>query len=492
MRALALLAACGILTGTATAGTMRPARIHAVCNRSYCGISSVAVSPSGNRLWATWYASPTGDEDSNNYVILATSEDRGERWREVLVYDPDLAGPKRVFDPEVWTGPDGKLRWFFTERVSPLRATAPKGRNGCGADPAKDRLLMITLDAEKPPAAPYAEPVEIARGVMMCKPIVLRDGTWLLPVAHWQEAPSAMAWASTDGGKTFRERGGVTLPKAERLFDEHNFLELADGTVRAYIRTRHGPHAAWQAESKDGGFTWSAPAPCAFTHTSSRLFVRRLASGAVLMVKNGALDRDNGRQTMTAYLSYDDGRTWQGGLVLFPGGPCAYPDGDQGPDGTIYLTWDGARGTYGDVHFARFCENDVRLRRTFFERKKNLADARLDGLIMKKFQGIAQPFDGMLAVETAATRLVETPCFNVTGHQLAVTCDCAALRAELLDGGFQPIPGFTADACVPVSGKGTFRLAWKDRPDVSQALGRDVTVRFLLEKGKLSSFAFED
>lgn len=475
------------------AGIRAPTQDYNMANRSYCGISSVAVSQSGKRLWATWYASPTGDEDSNNYAILATSGDRGEHWREVLVYDPDELGPRRAFDPEVWVSPDGKLRWIFTDRVAPIKATAKKGENGCLCDSSQDRLLMVTLDAESLPAAPYPTPVQIGRGIMMCKPIVLRNGNWLLPIAHWNEEPSACALESADGGKTFRELGGVTLPEKERLFDEHNFLELRDGTVRAYIRTRHGPHACWQADSKDGGRTWGDPKPCTFAHCTSRVFVRRLASGAVLMVKNGPLDKDIGRRQMTAYVSYDDAETWQGGLVLSEGDdPCAYPDGDQGPDGTIYLTWDGWRGTYGDVHFARFCENDVRIRRLFFEQKKNLADSKLNGLIMKKYHGVAQEFDGTVDESTRAVRIVETPVFRVSGRTMTVDADCEDLRVELLDGLFRPIPGFTFADCSPIAGAGVKAVSWKDRSDVSRALGRDVTVRFRLTKGSLKSFRFED
>ena len=488
------LLACVALTvvSFAEAAIFAPTDDYNMANRSYCGISSVAVSPSGGRLWATWYASPTGGEDSNNYAILATSDDRGEHWREVLICDPDGLGPRRVFDPEVWVSPDGKLRWTFTDRVAPLRAVAKDGYSGCSADPRNDRLMMVTLDSEKLPAAPFPETVQIGRGVMMCKPIVLRNGNWLLPVAHWKEAPSACALESSDGGKTFHELGGVTLPEKERLFEEHNFLELRDGTIRTYIRALHGPHACWQADSKDGGHTWSEPKPCDFTHCTSRVFVRRLSSGAVLMVKNGPLDKDVGRRQMTAFVSYDDAKTWQGGLVLSVGDEhCAYPDGDQGPDGTIYLTWDGQRKTYGDVHFARFCENDVRNCRLFPEQNKP-ADSKLNGFIMKKRLGVAKPFDGKVDIETAATRIEETPVYNVTRRHLFVKADCESLKVELLDGLLRPIPGFTAAESVPVSGKGEKEVSWKGNRDLSPVLGRDVTLRFTLTKGRLESFAFRN
>jgi hypothetical protein len=87
---------------------------HAVTNRAFQGIPSMAVAP-GGRLWANWYAGKTPGEDHNNYVVLSTSGDNGATWREVLVVDPDGEGPLRTFDPELWMGPDGKLRMFWAQ-----------------------------------------------------------------------------------------------------------------------------------------------------------------------------------------------------------------------------------------------------------------------------------------------------------------------------------------------------------------------------------------
>ena len=95
---------------------------YAVGSRHHEGIPSIAVSPVNGRLWATWYASNTGCEDANNYVVLSTSADGGETWREVAVYDPDPGGPVRAFDPELWIAPDGLLRWTWTERTCPQDA----------------------------------------------------------------------------------------------------------------------------------------------------------------------------------------------------------------------------------------------------------------------------------------------------------------------------------------------------------------------------------
>ncbi len=51
-------------------------------------------------------------------------------------------------------------------------------------------------------------------------------------------------------------------------------------------------------------------------HPTSRFFVRRLKSGALLLVKHGPLDKRVKREQLTAFVSDDDGKTWQGGLLL--------------------------------------------------------------------------------------------------------------------------------------------------------------------------------
>ncbi len=348
--------------------TTTPDDWHSPARRTHDGIPSLAVSKANGRMWCTWYASPTGAEDSNNYLVLATSADGGATWHEAVLYEPDFQGPVRAFDPELWIAPDGRLRWTWTERVVPLASeTKDKPYSGCAANPASDRLMMVTLDAEsEPDPAALSAPGnlrQIARGVMMCKPLVARDGTWLFPVAHWFEAPSASVYASADGGRTFVERGGVTFPEEKRCFDEHNLVELEDGTLRAYIRTKKGPDGLWEAESPDGGFTWGEPRPSVQPHTSSRAFVRRLAAGNLLMVKNGRPgDRPEGeRRDMTAYLSEDDGRTWPFALLLDGGRPgVSYPDGQQLADGRIAVVYDFDRMGSRQILFAVFREEDVK------------------------------------------------------------------------------------------------------------------------------------
>ena len=345
-----LVLACGTALG---GGRPRiPARVfppdgeHSVPSRAFVGIPSLAISPRSGRMWATWYAGRTPREDQNNYCVLTTSADGGTTWKEVLVADPDGTGPRRAFDPEVWVLPDGTLRWTWTDRIGTSES-----------DPGQDQLWMLTLDSEREPSGNSLQPVYVGRGVMMCKPTVLSTGEWAFPLAHWKAQISSCLYISKDCGASFFLRGGVSLPQEDRLYDEHKVIERRNGDLWCVSRTKSG---LCESVSHDWGFTWSNPmAMRGVKHTSSRCFITRLHSGNLLFVKHGPLAADVGRCKLTAYVSTDDGMTWQGGLLLDERMNVPYPDGQQTPDGTIVIAYDFDRTGAREVLFCKFREEDV-------------------------------------------------------------------------------------------------------------------------------------
>lgn len=324
-----------------------PDAYHTMEARHHQGIPSIAASASG-RLWATWYCSRTQNEDEYNYLVLATCAKEGESWEEVYFCDPDKDGPRRVFDPEIFISPDGKLRWTWTDRVGTVSSLT-----------YGDQLWMATLDPES--GAVVEEPRVIARGVMMNKPSFTDDGLWLMPVAHWWENPSACLYVSSDGGDTFEYRGGVSIPYGKRMFDEHTILEKKDGSLKSYIRVQNYPdNCLWEAESYDGGFTWTVPIPCRAANLCSRTMVTALSNGDWLMVKHGPYSRIlPSRSHLIALVSHDEGRTWWGGLELDKRVSCSYPDGVQLPDGSVIVVSDYSRQEEMEISYVRFRPEDV-------------------------------------------------------------------------------------------------------------------------------------
>ena len=324
-----------------------PLPLHSVTNRAFQGIPSMAVAP-GGRLWVNWYAGRTPGEDHNNYVVLSTSGDNGQTWKEALVVDPDGEGVLRAYDPEVWIDPSGRLWQIWAQAVS--------------HDKQAHTWAMVAddADAEQPR---WSAPRVVAPGVMMCKPITLRDGTLGFPVSDWEgrrlktpEAATAGFWVSTDQGATFTRRGAALVPVEHRTFDEHMFVERKDGSLWMLARTAYG---IGESVSTDDGQTWSEAAPSKIMHPPARFFITRLASGNLLLVKHGPIDKKTGRSHLTAFVSRDDGKTWEGGLMLDERGGVSYPDGQQSADGTVYITYDYDRTGARHILFATFREEDA-------------------------------------------------------------------------------------------------------------------------------------
>lgn len=316
---------------------------HAVTNRAFTGIPSLAIAPKG-RMWATWYAGVTPGEDQNNYVVLSTSGDGGATWNEVLVVDPDGGGPVRSFDPELWLAPDGRLFYSWAQ-MDKSRADAQLG--------------VWCIDTAEPDVAlpSWSKPRRIGDGVMMCKPLVLSSGEWVFPLSTWREHDrSAQMIVTSDAAKSWSLRGACNVPVADRQFDEHMFVERKDGSLWLLVRTKYG---IGESVSTDRGRTWPDLAPSAIMHTSSRFFISRLASGNLLLVKHGPIAERTARSHLTAYVSGDEGRTWGGGLLLDERNGVSYPDGQQTPDGLIRIIYDYSRTGDRNVLIASFREEDV-------------------------------------------------------------------------------------------------------------------------------------
>jgi hypothetical protein len=62
---------------------------------------------------------------------------------------------------------------------------------------------------------------------------------------------------------------------------------------------------------------------------------------------------------LTAYLSEDEGETWQGGLVLDERQGVSYPDLTEGKDGLIYCIYDYSRREEKEILMAVFREGDI-------------------------------------------------------------------------------------------------------------------------------------
>ncbi len=327
----------------------------------------------GGHIWAAWIS---GGDSELGYLVAASSDDDGQTWsRPRLVIDPGDAPsglPRRALVGNFWTDPRGRLWLFFDQSMGFF-----DGRAGAW-----------TITCENPDAGQpnWSPPQRLWHGATLNKPLVLNSGEWLMPISLWSRGmihastekhrktfdraavPSdfrdrfreldamrmAHLFASSDGGRTWKRRGGVRFPRFN--FDEHMVVELRDGRLWMLARTLDG---IFETCSDDRGRTWTPPRR-RFPHINARFFLRRLESGRLLLVKHGRIDQRTPRRShLTAMLSEDDGKNWEGGLVLDERVGVSYPDGFQAPDGTIFILYDRNRYTDAEILLARFREEDV-------------------------------------------------------------------------------------------------------------------------------------
>ncbi len=387
-------------------------------------IIGIDRTPKG-RLWAAW----VGNGDSpNGFFMLASSDDQGRTWSKPRLVidptDPPNLPQRRALVGNLWTDPLGRLWLFFDQSMGYF-----DGRAGD---------WYIRCDNPDDATPTWSAPVRFADGCTLNKPTVLANGDWLLPVALWTRdriGPASLkeahkdldairmanVFASTDQGKTWKRRGGVAFPETD--FDEHMIVERRDGSLWMLARTKHGIS---ESVSYDKGASWTVPKRSKIQNVSARFFIRRLASGNLLLVKNGPIDvRLPRRSSMTAFLSTDDGYSWGSGLLLDDRAEVSYPDGFQAPDGTIHILYDWNRHTDAEILLTKFTEADIAAQTKVVRTLVNKAHSpNLHASIKPDPKWIAQ------AAEDAKQDYQSIPYDGVTPNKMV----CDTTLRELPDG----------------------------------------------------------
>lgn len=327
-------------------------------NRMWQGIPGIERTKKG-RIYATWYSGGE-TEEAGNVLIVEKSDDDGKTWTDgfMLVQhdDPEV----RCFDETLWLDPKDRL-WIFWAQ-SRGKYDGRCGVWGAYTENADDGTPVFT------------EPVRLGNGIMMNKPTVAKDGTWYFAMNLWPrylhdytEDHSDLDWerlanvyVSLDEGKTFEYRGGTD--GENRGFDEHMIVELNDGRLWMLTRTSYG---VGQAFSEDQGKTWTPIERSGHTGPNSRIHIRRLKSGRILLINHVNPTYQTSpkgwhtRNNLMAMLSEDDGRTWRGGLMLDTRDTVSYPDGTEDDEGYIRIIYDRQRFADREILMAVFTEEDI-------------------------------------------------------------------------------------------------------------------------------------
>lgn len=332
----------------------------------YWALSEGTEMTPGGRIWNCIGA---GEDGNETYFIINWSDDGGRTWTDTkfVIDGHDKSHPfgRRTIVGNMWTDPHGKLWIFFDQGMTYWDG---RGGNWCS--------VCENPDDENPV---WSEPRYIGFGCTNQKPVVMSTGEWVLPVSLWDEYSftvqvpkgykthplknaypelhdkwGAYAFVSTDEGRTWEKRGPVKMPAYR--WDEQSYVELSDGRWWLTARTGKG---IYESFSSDKGLTWSEP-EFYLPHCNSRHFMKKLQSGAILMVRHGGLyENTSNRRELRAFLSYDDGRSWKGNLLVDERINVSYPTGFQDKDGNIYISYDYERVRCGELYMAKFTEDDI-------------------------------------------------------------------------------------------------------------------------------------
>lgn len=316
-------------------------------NRNWQGIPTIERTPNGT-LWAAWYSGGKG-EGPENYVIVVRSKDNGKTWTPpIFVIDPP--DEIRAFDPCLWRDNRDRL-WLFWN----MSRNWFDGKSGVWC------IRTENPDAENPF---WSKPKRIVDGVIINKPTILSTGEYLLCAAIWNREPFVKemdklrfsnVYISTDEGENWNLLGSADIP--QRTFDEHMIVELKDGRLWMLVRTSYG---IGESFSFDRGKTWTKGKPSSILGPDSRFHIRRHKSGNLLLVNHYSF-KDKIRSYLTAFLSENEGKTWDYKLLLDEREKVSYPDATEGEDGTIFIIYDHDRYGKKEILMAIINENDIKM-----------------------------------------------------------------------------------------------------------------------------------
>ncbi|UKY48788.1 sialidase family protein [Streptomyces inhibens] len=299
------------------------------------------------------------DLPGNVDVMVRRSTDKGRTW----------SAPRAAvdYDGGVGAGDPSLLVDRKTGRVFLFHAYAPKGVGfgNAGAGNAHDSTTVLHTDYS------YSDD----RGLSWHHRRLthdLKDPSWrgifassgsgsqlaggrLLQQYAFRKADGSM-WAasaySDDHGATWH-MGTPVGP----LMDENKTVELADGRVMLNSRTSSTTKRL-VAHSRDGGLSYSAPAPDdELIDPANNASILRYDPAAPahqprshwLLFSNTA--STGARENLTVRASYDDGESWPISRAVAPGA-AAYSTLTRLTDGTFGLLYES--GPYQKITFARF------------------------------------------------------------------------------------------------------------------------------------------
>lgn len=369
-----------VTLGEGTTETYNPS------DRRWCGVSSVIVA--GKNIFAAWQTGGDKEPSPYNYITVAASTDGGKSWIEpFMIIDP----PEEVMItvPMFYYNDLGQLFLLFFHRNVGVHAIPLHNMDGDLSEAYYDKPFFIGV-----------------KNSSFTKPTIFSDGSiGFVSGSGDASTNNAAFYRSTDHGNSFSRvsvlNSSVTSLDAKR-YAESTVVELSDGRYWALRRLENAANGGMeQYFSSDKGATWTkgeADLPKPLFTPGSRFDLKRLKSGALILITNAEGMGSTNRRKMTAYLSTDDGKTW-GYSLLLDNYITSYPDFYQTDDGTIYILFDKNRYGEGGIRLCVLTEEDIKAGEFCSENAKQL-------IVITK---IRKEYTDIVSVNGAFDRKISVP-----------------------------------------------------------------------------------
>jgi predicted neuraminidase len=280
--------------------------------------ASTLVEAAPGRLLAAWFG---GKAEGANDVRIWQSTFDGKTWSPPVVAAEEPGFP--TWNPVLFQSSKKTLFLFYKAGRSPMQWSGfVKRSSDAGKTWSKAEILPAGL-----------------LGPIKNKPIEYK-GAILAPTS----VESHRAWCSwiersTDDGKTWTRHGPIAVPGKPYGNIQPTLFVTSKGTILALCRTR-GMGLIAQAESADGGLTWSEARLTALPNPGSGIDGVRAADRTFFLAYNHT---KLGRSPLNLARSTDDGKTWQTVATVeeAPLAEFSYPALIQTSDGKLQLayTW---------------------------------------------------------------------------------------------------------------------------------------------------------
>lgn len=304
-----------------------------------CHASTIVELANGD-LMAAWFG---GTREGTPDVAIWFSRRSAGGWSQPMevVREPNIA----TYNPVLFHSADGVL-WLYY-KFGPRASEWSAGRRF-----SKDEGRTWSA-VEHLPAGLY--------GPIRTKPLVLKNGV----IVSGTSVESYESWAcwierSTGNGRTWRRYGPIAAPQQIEKPDskrkqgepygiiQPSIVDLGGDHLRLYARSTRTIARICQADSFDGGVTWTEVKATSLPNPNSGIDAIRLRDGRLVMIYN---DSDSNRTPLNLAVS-SGGEAWKMFHTLESGpGEYSYPALIQAKNGDLCITYTWNRTK---IRFVRF------------------------------------------------------------------------------------------------------------------------------------------